>query len=266
MGMQNLAGFREILQDRERFPDLARFFARQSSRLHASEAGDPQFGQYLKAGLDLLIEENLRLVFDLTGSPIETIFVNSLVLAFIKNDPLNLVVQHSVKNAPRQIEGFRERRAQFRKFTEWYRGKYGSLAGIREFLDQELARGRMEAAEHGYLTRHLVFYEYLALENRFHLILQPGLPDIRVEQRTVRPDLLIWVPSDESIRIVVECDGFQHHKDKVVFIHDRKRDRALKAKGYEVLRYSGTEIHADPVAASMDLAEHLWSKRRSSDA
>ena len=43
----------------------------------------------------------------------------------------------------------------------------------------------------------------------------------------------------------------------------RKRDRALKAKGYEVLRYSGGEIHTDPVAAATDLAEYLWSIRGS---
>ena len=112
---------------------------------------------YLKAGLELLIDENLGLVFELTESPIETIFVNSLLLAFIKSDPLNLVIQHSVKDASRQIEGFRERREQFKQFTAWYRSKYGSLAGIEEFLDQELARGRMEAGEHRYLRRHLVF-------------------------------------------------------------------------------------------------------------
>jgi hypothetical protein len=215
----------DVLKDRERFGELARFFAAKSSRLHTEEAGAPNFGLYLKAGLDLLIEENLRLVFDLTESPIETIFVNSLLLAFIKNDPLNLVIQHSVKNAPRQIEGFRQRREQFKQFTAWYRNKYESLAGIERFLDQELERGKMEPREHRYLTRHVVFYEYLALENRFHLILQPGLPDIRVEGRSVRPDMLVWVPSDESVKVIVECDGFQHHSDKVVFIHDRKRDR-----------------------------------------
>src|SRR5262249_27865205 len=108
-------------------------------------------------------------------------------------------------------------------------------------------------------------YEYLGLENRFHMILQPGIPDIRVEGRTIRPDLLIWVPSNKSVRIIVECDGFQHHREKAAFIHDRKRDRALSAKGYEVLRYSGTEIHTDPVAASGDLADYLWSLNLASD-
>ncbi len=255
-----------MLGDRQRFAELARFFINKSSDLHAAEVGDPQFGQYLNAGLELLLEENLRLVFELTESEIEKVFVNSLVLTFIKNDPLNLVIQHSVRNAPKQIEAFRERRAQFKKFTSWYIERHGSLVGADDFLDEELARGKMESGEHHYLRRHLVVYEYLSLENRFHLILQPGLPNIRVDGRSVRPDLLFWVPSDDSIRIIVECDGFQYHSDKVVFIRDRKRDRALKAEGYEVLRYSGTEIHNDPVAASMDLANYLWSRKMAGDA
>ncbi len=77
--------------------------------------------------------------------------------------------------------------------------------------------------------------------------------------------MLVWVPSDESVRVIVECDGFQHHSGKVIFIRDRKRDRALRAQGFDVLRYSGTEIYSDPVAASVDLAEYLWSLPRSTN-
>jgi len=257
---------REILQDRQRFAELAHFFIEKSSHMHAAEAGDHRFGEYLKSGLNLLIEDNLTFVFEQTESPIERVFINSLLLAFIKSDPLNLVIQHSVRNAPKQIEAFRERRGQFKEFAAWYKTRHGSLSGADDFLDREFVRSRMEIGEHHYLKRHLVFYEYLGLENRFHLIVQPGIPDLEVEGRGVRPDVLIWVPSDDSVRIVVECDGFQHHSEKGVFIHDRKRDRALKAKGYEVLRYSGTEIYSDPVAASMDLADYLWSRTPSADA
>ncbi len=226
---------REILKDRQRFAELARFFTEKSPRLHAMEASDPRIGEYLKVGLDLLLQENLRHVFEFAESPIETIFINSLLLTFIKASPLNLVVQHSVRNAPKQIEAFRERRMKFKEFVSWYTAKYGSLERVEEYLDKELTCGKMEVGEHRYLRRHLVFYEYLQLENSFHMILQPGIPDIRVEGRAVRPDMLFWIPSDESVKVIVECDGFKFHQEKVVFIHDRKRDRALKAKGYEVL-------------------------------
>lgn len=253
---------RETLKDQGQFADLARFFIDKSSQMHAEEINDARFGEYLKAGLDLLLEENLNLIFKLTESPIETIFVNSLLLNFIKNDPLNLVVQHSVRNAPKQIEAFRNLRVQFNKFISWYRTKHGSLERVEDFLDKQVALGKMDIGEHCYLRRHLAFYEYLGLENRFHMILQPGIPDICIDGRSIRPDLLFWIPSDDSVKVIVECDGYQYHKAKDVFIRDRKRDRALKSKGYEVLRYSGSEIYSDPVAVSVDLAEYLWSREK----
>lgn len=256
---------RETLLDQQRFAELARFFAKKTTCEHSLEADDHSFSQYLEAGLDLLLEENLKFVFEHTESPIETIFVNSLILDFIKNNPLNLVVQHSVRNAPKQIEAFRDRRKQFKKFMSWYETKYGSMAGVDEYLDKQLANGNMERGEHHYLRRHYVFYEIFSLENCFHMILQPGLPDIRVEDRTVRPDMLFWIPSNESVRIIVECDGFQFHKGKDVFVRDRKRDRALKTHGYEVLRFSGSEIYNDPIAASSELAEYLLSIDQASE-
>ena len=245
--------------------ELARFFVDKSVQERMAELQDPLFGKYLEAGLIFIVDESINWVFEVTESPIETIFINSVILNFIKADPLNLVVQHSVKNAPKQISEFRERRSKFKEFISWYKNRYGSLNGIDDFLEREMLNGKMAINEMKYLKRHLVLYEYLLLENRFHLILQPGIPDIRVNTRSVRPDMLFWVPADESTKIIVECDGFKYHSDKVVFIHDRKRDRALKAAGYEVWRYSGTEIYQDPIGTSSDLTEYLWSKEAKSN-
>jgi hypothetical protein len=221
---------------------------------------DPRFGRYLKMGLYLLLEENISFAFDRTESPLEKLFINSLLLAFIKNDPLNLVIEHSVRNAPNQIEEFHDRYRLFKEFSSWYKKKFSSLAGSDEFIDHELARGRLEAGEHHYLRRHLAFYEFLGLENRYHLIVQPGIPGVVVDGKMIRPDLLIWVPSDDSVRIIVECEGFQNHDEKADTSKDRRRDRTRKAKGYEILSYSGSDIYNDPVAASIDLAEYLWSR------
>jgi hypothetical protein len=91
---------REVLQDRRKFAELCHCFIQNSAKTHAKEAGEPRFGEYLEAGLGLLLDENLSHIFELTESPIERIFINSLLLNFIKNDPLNLVIQHSVRNAP----------------------------------------------------------------------------------------------------------------------------------------------------------------------
>lgn len=266
MDPESTARLRETLLDRERFELLARQFIERSAEVHAEEVGDPELGKYLRIGLDLLMRENLEIVFSASESPIETIFTNSLILTFVKADPLNLVVQPPVPDAPAQIDAFRSHAAEFRKFAAWYRSTHdGTLAGFDACIDRLREVGKMDDEEHWWLRRHLVFYEHLGLEDRFHLILQPGMPDIVESGRTIRPDMLVWVPSDESVKVIVECDGFKHHGEKVSFIRDRQRDRSLTSAGFRVLRYSGSEIHSDPVGTAADLAEHLWALQPDAD-
>lgn len=46
-------------------------------------------------------------------------------------------------------------------------------------------------------------------------------------------------------RIAIELDGHEYHKTKYQRTHDAKRDRWLYGQGWTVLRFTGTEIHAD---------------------
>lgn len=46
--------------------------------------------------------------------------------------------------------------------------------------------------------------------------------------------------------LVVECDGFAYHSGRREYREDRRRDRALAALGYRVLRFTWDDIMADP--------------------
>lgn len=46
--------------------------------------------------------------------------------------------------------------------------------------------------------------------------------------------------------IVLEIDGRAYHSDPAAFVNDRRRDRALTALGYRVLRFAAAEVIADP--------------------
>ncbi|MGC5167051.1 endonuclease domain-containing protein [Luteimicrobium sp. DT211] len=46
--------------------------------------------------------------------------------------------------------------------------------------------------------------------------------------------------------VVVECDGYEYHKDRVTFRNDRRRDRILHAGGLVVLRFTYEDIVDDP--------------------
>lgn len=61
--------------------------------------------------------------------------------------------------------------------------------------------------------------------------------------------------------IVVECDGHDfHEKTKEQAARDKARDRAIAKHGYQVLRYTGSEIWADPCACALEVL-NLVAKR-----
>lgn len=62
--------------------------------------------------------------------------------------------------------------------------------------------------------------------------------------------------------VVIECDGHDYHeRTKEQAAHDRARDRELQAQGYLVLRYTGSEIHADPFGCALDVQTKIYEWR-----
>lgn len=54
-------------------------------------------------------------------------------------------------------------------------------------------------------------------------------------------------PDGDIIRIVVECDGHDfHEKTKKQAASDKRRDRELMSAGWLVVRFTGSELYADP--------------------
>jgi very-short-patch-repair endonuclease len=65
-------------------------------------------------------------------------------------------------------------------------------------------------------------------------------------------------------RLVVEVDSYRYHSDRATFRSDRARDRELKLRGYEVLRFTDLEISTEPLAVVSSLRAHL--RRRATRA
>lgn len=62
-----------------------------------------------------------------------------------------------------------------------------------------------------------------------------------------RLDFALWDASEsEEISMAIECDGHDfHERTREQAKRDRSRDRELTAAGITVLRFTGSEIHAD---------------------
>ncbi len=59
------------------------------------------------------------------------------------------------------------------------------------------------------------------------------------------------VLAGQDVMVAIECDGHEfHEKTKEQAARDKSRDRDLVASGYTVLRFTGSEIWADPIACA----------------
>lgn len=61
--------------------------------------------------------------------------------------------------------------------------------------------------------------------------------------------------------LVIECDGYDfHQKTKEQVAKDYKRDRNLQANGYEILRFSGSEIFNNRENSKIEIKNFILRK------
>jgi hypothetical protein len=52
-------------------------------------------------------------------------------------------------------------------------------------------------------------------------------------------------------RLIVETDGYRHHGTRAAFERDRARDARLTACGWRVMRFTESQVRADPSSAAV---------------
>jgi Protein of unknown function (DUF559) len=151
--------------------------------------------------------------------------------------------------------------AQLERFVKWHQLHRASGTVSDDYFEQEVKAGRMPAKEVSQIKELLLLYHHLPLRDAWHVGLQSRFSALIQPRGTSRVDMLFWLPSLPSLRVVVECDGFSAHRFKKNFERDRKRDRVLTAKGFEVLRFSGAEINTDPIRTATELFSFLSARK-----
>lgn len=59
----------------------------------------------------------------------------------------------------------------------------------------------------------------------------------------------------KEFRFAIECDGHKYHKSKEQTKRDRKRDRFFQFWGWHIVRFTGSEIYADPDACAEEVGD-----------
>jgi len=79
-----------------------------------------------------------------------------------------------------------------------------------------------------------------------------------------RADFLIEVhykhPKDTLVKFVIECDGFDYHSSKAQMKNDYARTRALQESGYEVIKFTGSEIYLSACRCARSVLRAMVNK------
>jgi len=81
------------------------------------------------------------------------------------------------------------------------------------------------------------------IEISFWETAKPLIPELENEvwiDKKYRVDFLI-----PSKKIIIELYGYQHHNSKAKITKDAERERYLQRVGYQVIRFTGTEVFKD---------------------
>lgn len=71
-------------------------------------------------------------------------------------------------------------------------------------------------------------------------------------------DFCDWIG---GLKIVIECDGHNfHQKTKKQVAYDNERQLALQTAGYDVIRFSGSQIYKDPIGCAENAYNFILSK------
>lgn len=133
-----------------------------------------------------------------------------------------------------------------------------------EYLEDSIKNCESPIEEYLATALRIVNIELIGLYNPFIKIKKFSKQEkIKCEDKTYRADFFISVEykNQETINYVIECDGHEfHQKSKEQVERDNRRTRNLQKAGYNVIRFSGTEIYCNALKCAKEVLNIILSK------
>lgn len=143
-------------------------------------------------------------------------------------------------------------------FLEKTKNHYG------DYLKESLNDCESPIEEYLAMTLRMLNIELIGLYNPFVKITKFAKQEVIVcNENTYRVDFLISVEykNQGKTDYVIECDGHEfHQKTKEQVERDNKRTRNLQKAGYEIIRFSGTEIYYNAIKCAKEVLNIILSK------
>ena len=74
-----------------------------------------------------------------------------------------------------------------------------------------------------------------------------------------------WTEVSLNEPIIIECDGYEWHSSKSQINRDYERENDLKLAGYNVFRFTGSQIYNNPYKCVKIIYEHINSLIKNND-
>lgn len=259
---KTLDDLREHLLDKERFIPVFNYFLKKSvAEVKLEESDEPNelpFSMFYETYIDNVFRTSVDIVYQYSKSPIETITLNSLLLLFIRSSEIGLQITPPCSDFNQFTSDYRTIHSNIMSLAKDYVDKTGDkeFNHFESFFQKQIDKGRFSEKDYCDFEYHRIIVENFLWDSHY-LTIQAQLPEVVVNKKGITVDLLFWKPSDKNFKLVVECDGFKWHKTQESFTRDRKRDRLLKANGYDVIRFSGSEIYHDPITIADEIYDYI---------
>jgi hypothetical protein len=251
----------EHLESKEKFVPLLMSFLNKSISEQYIKSDDSSplsyaafYSQFAKA----VMTNNSDCVSKFCESPIERVFLNSLILMCVRNRMPCFHFTPPAEDVLSYMQNYRDFHLAIIKHIQSYKDATGDddLVNFEKAVQVRMEQGiySQEQVEEIYMHNSIIKnFEW----NSYKITIQAGFPNLKLNGKSLRTDLFIWVPGDDAVKIIIECDGYAYHSSKESFQNDRQRDRLFQMNGYKVIRFSGAEINRDPVKVSSELLDLL---------
>lgn len=61
-------------------------------------------------------------------------------------------------------------------------------------------------------------------------------------------------------KVIIECDGYEYHSSKEQMQYDYERENNLKLVGYDIIRFTGSQIYNNPFECAKTVYDYAQSK------
>lgn len=98
-------------------------------------------------------------------------------------------------------------------------------------------------------------------EGDFGVALFPQF-EVKTEHKKYICDFIATIESmNMNVNVLIECDGHDfHQKTKKQVEYDNEREYEIKKQGYDILRFSGSQIYNNPFKCANDVFDYLLLK------